>query len=361
MNPAPPPVIHMVLPNEIVAMIFEEHAKLEWRAPAIDGRVCRLWRQIVLKTPRAWAYLEIRGAKQPSIFSLRSWLDRSHTAPLHIRVDTNFILDHYITLYDVLCDYHTKIELLRMGLGRHSFFEERHFPSMRLLHVKSWYWRNPSLPPVRWGSMPVLQSLHVGPTNALVVPLDSLPPLKTLVLHTTKYNSLSKSSLSLVALMLHSVSLEDAISGPLDFPSLTHLALFGVRGLKPNIKVPYLVTYHESGCTLTESFSAPVPSLVEYGVYGTNPCCPDPTEWHRSFPNIERLAMKADPSVLIAVFRSLSRQLHSLPVLQMISVSPVCMWGKKISRGALETMENLNRVRSEACHRDIALRFEPVR
>jgi hypothetical protein len=359
MNPAPPPVIHTVLPTEILVMIFEEHAKLEWRAPAIDGRVCRLWRQIVLKTPRAWAYLEIHHTKRPSISSLRLWLDRSHTAPLHIRVNKNFMLDHDMSFYHLLRDYHTKVASLRMGVGRLSFFEERHFPSMRLLYVKSWYWRNPSLPPVRWGPMPALQSLHLGPTNALVVPVGRLPPLKTLIIHTNKCTLLSKSSPSLVALLLHSVSLGNAISGSLDFPSLNHLALFDISGLKPNIKAPYLVTYHESGCTLMESFSAPMPSLVEYGICGIESRCPDPTEWHRSFPNIERLAMQADPSVHITFLRSLSKQPHSLPALQMISASAATwMWGEGFPDEDKETMENLIQVRSKACHKDIALCFK---
>jgi hypothetical protein len=339
-------------------MIFEEHAKLEWRAPAIDGRVCRLWREIILKTPRAWAYLEIFHTKPPSFSGLRSWLDRSHTAPLHIRVNRNFILDHYMTVYDLLRDYHTRIASLRMGLGCSSFFEERHFPSMRLLYVTSWYWRDPSLPRVQWGLMPALRSLFSGDANAFVVPLDRLPRLKTLILYTKKYASLSQASPSLVALILHSASFGNTISGSLDFPSLNHLALFGVRGLKPNINAPHLVTYHESGWTIIESFSAPILSVVEYGICGINFHCPDPTEWHRSFPNIERLAIQAGPHDLISLLRSLSGQPYSLPALKMISASSTRMWGDEFPEEAQETMENLNRVRSEAYNKSIALRFE---
>jgi hypothetical protein len=355
MNPAPLPVIHTVLPSEILVMIFEEHAKLEWRAPAIDGRVCRLWRQIVLKTPRAWAYLEISHTKRPSISSLRLWLDRSHTAPLHIRVNRNFILGHGTTFHDLLRDYHIRIASLRMGVGRLSFFEERHFPSMRLLHITEWYWRDPSLPPVRWGPMPALRSLYLGSTNGFVVPLDRLPPLKTLILYSNKYNSLSQASSSLVALILHSVSW-NAISGSLGFHLLNHLALFGVGGLKPNINAPCLVTYHESGCTITESFSTPMPSLVEYGICGIESRYPDPTEWHRSYPNMERLAIQADPFVLTALLRSLSRRPYSLPALKMISASSATgMWGEGFPDADQETMERLIWTRSKVLHRGIAL------
>jgi hypothetical protein len=341
-------------------MIFEDHAKLEWRAPAIDGRVCRFWRQIVLNTPRVWAYLEISHVKQPSISSLRSWLDRSHAAPLHIRVDRDLIFDHGITSYDILSENHTRIASLRMGVGHLSFFEERHFPSMRLLHVTHWYWRNPSLPPVRWRPMPALRSLCLGPANDFVVPLDRLPPLETLILYTDKCTSLSRASPSLVALLLHSVSLGDAISGSLDFPSLTHLGLFGVEGLKPNISTPYLVTYHESGWTVMESFSAPIPSLAEYGICTMESHCPSLTEWHRSFPNIKRLVTRTNPSVLIALLHSLSGQPHSLPALQIISASSASWtYGGGFPKKAQETMENLIQVRSKACHKDIALYIEP--
>ena len=58
MDPVLPPSINDALPNEILATVFEEH-ELEWNAPAVDGRVCRLWRELVLITPRAWSYLHI--------------------------------------------------------------------------------------------------------------------------------------------------------------------------------------------------------------------------------------------------------------------------------------------------------------
>ena len=365
MDPAPPPVIHEVLPSEILVMIFEDHAKLEWRAPAIDGRVCRLWRQIVLNAPRAWAYLEIcyDHRRRPSKSNLLLWLNRSRTAPLHIRVDEDFIVlgpTSNRKLYRLLYRYCTRIASLRMGLVDLAYFEGRDFPSMRVLDVRSWNQRDTSSHPVRWGRMPELRSLHLGPTDVYAVPLHSLPPLKTLVLQVLKCTSLSRHSPSLVALMLHTVHLKDAISGPIDFPSLTHLALFGVRGLKPYINAPYLVTYYESKGTRDESFSAPIPSLVEYGVCGVYKSLDSaPTEWHRSFPNIQKLFIREEPSVLISLFYSLATHPHSLPALQMISAGPSWKWGIKLEKSTQEIMESFIRARSEACLRDIVLCFEP--
>ena len=363
MDPALPPIIHEVLPSDILVMVFEIHAKLEWRAPAIDGRVCRLWRQIVLNAPRAWAYLEIRNAKRrPSMSELLVWLGRSRKAPLHIHVDENFMFSgrsNHRTLYSLLYNHHTRIASLRMGLVDVTFLEGRDFPCMRLLDVRRWYRKDSSLHPVRWGRMPKLRSLHLGSTNVYVVPLDGLTPLKMLALHTIKFTSLSRHSPSLVTLILHTAHLTDAISGSIDFPSLTHLALFGVRGLKPRIKAPYLVTYYENGLTVDESFSAPIPSLVGYGVCGIDKSIHSaPTEWYRSFPNIQKLFIRADPSVLILLLHSLASHPHSLPALQMISAGSSWMWGAKLTKEDQKTMESLIQVRSEAGLRDVALRFE---
>ena len=249
---------------------------------------------------------------------------------------------------------------MRIGLVDLAFFEGRDFPSMRVLDVRFWYRRGSSSHPLRWGHMPELRSLHLCPRNVDSVPLDSLPPLKTLVLHIIECNSLSRHSPSLVTLMLHSVHFKDAISGPIDFPSLTHLALFGVRGLKPYINAPYLVTYYESKGTRDESFSAPIPSLVEYGVCGVYKSLDSaPTEWDRSFPNIQKLFIREEPSVLMSLLHSLATHPHSLPALQMISAGPSWKWGVEFEKSTQEVMERLIQARSKACLRDIVLCFEP--
>jgi hypothetical protein len=159
MNPTPPLVIHKLLPSEIMGAIFEEHAKLEWRAPAIDGRVCRRWRQIVLNTPRAWIYLEINAGEPPGEKELRVWLDRSGSAPLHIRVDEQTCFDYNLyehSLHDILNDHYPRLASLRLPASDPLFFQGRDFPCLQHLDVGQWYsWDSP-LCPVRWDSMPAL-------------------------------------------------------------------------------------------------------------------------------------------------------------------------------------------------------------
>ena len=141
---------------------------------------------------------------------------------------------------------------------------------------------------------------------------------------------------------------------------LTHLALIRVSGLKPYINAPNLVTYHEGECTISESFLAPLPSLVEYGcIFDTS--YPFPKEWHRSFPNIERVAVRAGAFGLASFLRSLSGHLPSLPGLRMISAesaSSTRVWDRKLSEEHRKIIKSLFRMRTEACQGDITLHFE---
>ena len=339
-------------------LIFEEHAKLEWRAPAIDGKVCRCWREIVLNTPRAWSYLEISHNRPPTIPNLLLWLGRSCTAPLHIRVGTNFTLDKHRTGFSLLRDYHTRIASLRMMVGNLFVFDGRDFPCLRLLDIKSWPLNAPSSSPFRWGAMPTLQSLRTCHMPHVETLLDGVAPLKTLVLHENKCIPLLRHSVTLVTLMLYGVSFGDSIPGSVDFPSLTYLSLYNVSGLKPHINAPHLVTYHGSRYSVRESFPAPVPSLVEYGVWHLPHGWGDPSEWYRAFPNIVRLSIRASRKVLISLLGALSGQPHSLPALRTISVGPAWISWITFSEADRKTMESLVRARNDACSVDVALHFE---
>jgi len=373
MDRAPSPVIHEVLPSEILALIFEEHAKCEWSAPAIDGRVCRFWRRVVLNTPRAWRYLEIPQYRhtQPSIRELQSWLNRSGTVPLHIniRVGIDIRLDKGVNgwaFYDLISGCHARIASLRMASAHPSFFEGRVFPCLRLLDVTNWYLLHRHSP-IRFCSLPELQSLRLGyidpslAEDALhpidpVVALNDLTSMESLVLYLTTCTSLVQHSLSLTTLMLDAVSFGDTISSPVDFPSLTYLSLYEVSGLKPHINAPCLVTYHEGADAVHESFSTPLPSLVEYGLYGPNFGHSDPTKWHNFFPNISRVAIRAVPYVLVTLLDSLSTHL-SLLALRTISVGSV---GEDIqfTEDERKTLKRLVGVQSAACHMDVELCFE---
>jgi hypothetical protein len=337
-----------------MGVIFEEHAKLEWRAPAIDGRVCRIWRQIVLNTPRAWIYLEIGGEEPPGTTELAEWLHRSGSAPLYIRISTRSTLDIYLgryPRYDLLRDYRTRIASLRLPWGHPSFFNRRDFPCLRLLEINHCNSLSFSSRPVRWESTPKLRSLRLAcnARNSLQLQWSELTQLEALSLYSIRLTSPPQQHQSLTTLVLERVSIED-ISSPIAFPSLTYLSLYAVTGLKPYINAPCLATYHERG--LKESFPSPVPSLVEYGVFCSCNLDEDPASWHHSFPNMSRLSIRAYLPTLISFFLSLSRDPHSLPALQTISV--------RVRAGLFPEKEqaiirDLVRVRGEACQVDVML------
>jgi hypothetical protein len=222
---------------------------------------------------------------------------------------------------------------------------------MRLLDIARWR-------PAHLGYMPHLQSLRLGNAWFNVVPLNELALLKMLFLCRIQCTSVLRHSQSLTTLMLDSISFVNEISGPVTFPSLTYLSLFSVRGFKPHIIAPCLVTYHEGGSTGRESFNISVPSLVEYGVYHPSASSPDPAEWHLSFPNILRLSLRADELVLLSFLTSLAIQPQSLPALQTISAGGIRMGIYQISEVVQANMESLVLVRNEACDVDVVLYFE---
>ena len=341
------------LPVEIIGLIFEEHAALEWKAPTVGGRVCRLWRQIMLNTPRAWGYLEIYETCCPSISQLWVWLSRSGSMPLHIRVEHTFKSTNLHALYDQLANHHTRITSLRMREGVLSFFEGREFPRMQVLDIKEWHPMGPSA--LRIGPMPQLQSLRLGATDTSVEPFDGLARLKRLALHKTSCTHPLRHTQSLTTLMLQDICFKNAVSGPVTFPSLTYLSLFGAPGLKSHIIAPCLTTYHECslGIEPREVFPVPLPSVVEYGVSGSDL---HPIEWHYSFPNVQRLSMRSHPGNLMEVLYTLSYGEQLLPALQLISVKqsfplPFTQQEQRIMGGFVE-------IRSEGYNTDLALYIE---
>ena len=355
MNPTQPLVIHELLPSEVMGLLFEEHAKLEWRAPAVDGRVCRIWRQIVLNTPRAWVYLEISNERPPVIQELREWLDRSGSAPLYIRVDRKLPGNrHPDALYNLLSSYHTRIASLRLPPDYPPFFDERDFPCLRLLDISQPYSVHNILHPVRWDSMPKLRSLRIGAPQGFPLQWSELTQLEVLALYAVKISSLPRHSPSLTTLMLTDVNFRDVIPSPLAFPSLTYLSLYGVFRFKPHISVPRLVTFHEGGGISSDPFSSPVPSLVEY--WADHPAFDEgtPAILHHYFPNLLKLSIRTRSHYLIPFLQSLSGHPQSLPALQMITLGES---NRPFEAEEKAIMKDFVRVRGEACQMDVVLDF----
>ena len=311
------PCINEVLPEEVFGVIFEEHAKLEWRAPLIDGQVCCQWRQTILRSPRAWAHLEIGANFQSAPSKLHQWLDRSGSAPLHIRA---------ISLIwgreEVLDQHCGRIESISLSGHCLAFLKNRSFPILQSLTIEAWNIKNLVIRWSAWRAMPRLHYLRASHVSMDTLPLDLFLPLRVLALYVVNDCdfTIRNSSHSLTSLILRCISLKYT-SESLEFPSLKFLSLFDVGNIKHRMNVPALTTYHEGGRIEEESFSMSLPFLIEYGIsriYSKSPL--NVTRLHQCYPNISRLSVRAYPSDVKQFLHSLSRQPTTLPMLRILAL-----------------------------------------
>ena len=355
------PCINEVLPEEVFGVIFEEHAKLEWRAPVlIDELVCKKWQRIILRSPRTWAHLEIGVLFEKAPSKLRQWLDRSGTAPLHVKINTLQGLE------EILCQHHKRFESLTV---RHSLaqalLKNQSFPILRSLTICDWdqgsgfkvfHWRIQDAIPAL---IPALRSLRIGQIRVVALPSDAVPPLRILALHGVvgfEY-IIRKTSLSLTTLMLYGATLPNT-SETLKFPCLTFLSLYAVTNLKHRMDVPALTTYHEGGRTEEESFASSLPSLTEYGTYRAHIKPPfNVTMLHKYFPNISRFSVRARPPSVKEILHSLSNQPTSLPMLSMLAVG-IPFGDEEYSRKDKDSMMNVLFERNTATNVKMELCFD---
>ena len=205
--------INEALPEEVFAVIFEEHAKMEWGAPVIDGRVCRQWRQTILHSPRAWAYLQIRYSCISAHSTLQQWLDRSVSVPLHI-----LLKDWIRGAEEALNEHCKRIKSISLYGDYLAYLGHQSFPILQSLTIKAKYTDRRVF---RWNAcrvMPELHSLRATNISVDALPSNVFPALRVLALYRVKYCNfiIQNSYHSLTSLMLAHISLRYT-SEPLEF------------------------------------------------------------------------------------------------------------------------------------------------
>ena len=311
--------INEALPEEVFGVIFEEHAKLEWKAPLIDEQVCRQWRQTILRSPRAWAHLRIGQKFKKAPLKLHQWLDRSGSAPLHIQAT-----EWTQRIEEALDQHCNRIQSISLDHDSLDIFENLPFPVLHSLSIAGCGLSSRSS--VRaYGAMPALHSLQASKISIEALPSNIFPPLRVLALTAVDGCDyiIRNSYHSLTSLILDRLSLQYT-SESLVFPSLKFLSLHIVKNLKHRMNVPALTTYHESERMEGESFPTSLPSLIEYGIYRLDD--PSPfivTKLHQCYPNISRLSVCARPSNVKPFLHSLSGQPTALPMLRILAVDVV--------------------------------------
>jgi hypothetical protein len=347
--------INQVLHSDILGIIFEEHSKLDWRAPAIDGQVCCFWRQTVIGHPRAWSYVEIGDNSHPTASDLRLWLSRSGAAPLYIDIQKDD--RDTVMLVDLLRDHTIRIKSFRLFLAPFSFFDSQAFPQLEDLNVARWSAQS-SASSGTFGLMPNLRSLRIGCIDLSSGSWNAFPPLQVLSVYNSNCKSLiNNSHNTITALMLDDLHFEDRTSSVVEFPSLTYLSLFDVVHFKHRVIAHSLKTYHEGGSTVDDSFPVTMPSVVEYGVYDYPTTFPDPTELHSVFPFLLRLSVRADPSRLPPILESIANEPDCLPALHIIAMGSFSRHSQ-ISHAGLVEMERLISARRTRSSTDVTLHIE---
>jgi hypothetical protein len=72
------------IPFEILAHIIVMSAEDVWWFPSLAVRVCRLWREVALATPRAWNFINLRS--MPPLGVASRFIERSGQCLLHVAV-----------------------------------------------------------------------------------------------------------------------------------------------------------------------------------------------------------------------------------------------------------------------------------
>jgi hypothetical protein len=348
--------INEALPEEVLGVIFEEHAKLEWNAPVIDGQVCRQWQQTILRSPRAWAHLEIVENFRSAPSKLHQWLDRSGSVPLHIEA-INCIPGEE----EAVDQHHKRIESIELSRRSRILaeFENWSFPILQSLSISDYGFDNPIVLWSAWRAMAELRSLRASHISFDALPSTAFPKLRVLALYLVNgCDYIIQNPLHLLtSLMLDGTSLQYT-SESLEFPSLRFLSLNLVKNVKHRMNVPALTTYHESLTEEKESFPMPLPTLVEYGIYGLKMERPfNVTRLHQQYPNISRLSVRASPSDVKLFIHSLCDQPTALSMLRILAVDAAYS-AEKCSGDDKNTMMNDVFARNMASSVKIELCFD---
>ncbi|KIM30843.1 hypothetical protein M408DRAFT_321789 [Serendipita vermifera MAFF 305830] len=190
------------VPADVLSLIFVEVCQLDWQAPKVLGIVCRLWREVLLSTPRAWACIQIRPRSQQLPHALMSlWLSRCGAFKLHASLRPFASRDDV----DAVCCHEEKIQCLSFF---NNFYQlERNYSQLKELR----------LGPVNrpWRNIPdeqgITETAHYSDRRGEVGDISS--------------NLSAERFPKLVHLHLHSPSLMvmEAISHKHLFPALTEL------------------------------------------------------------------------------------------------------------------------------------------
>jgi len=306
------------LPVEVLGIVIEGHALLEWRAPIIDGAVARHWRAAALSCPRVWSHIVLEDDSM-SEAGMRLWLERAG-ATLQPKIGTfrttgatGLLLEqsHRFTslfyrgvlpvLYPVAFPNLQDLTILALGDGRlDSVNRGQPFPSLRTMRLDGF------------------DSLKYTLKSA-----SNFGSLQALYLHdiTGPWQSILRGCAnSLMTLMLDSCH-GNVQQQPIHLPRLQTLSVRRVSGLRLlQLETPVLERFHEGrsqGLRDVEGLKSLLYTTVtEYGSYKHDTDLSDLIP----FPNISTLVLRETFQTISKILQILLSKKDCLPALRIIGI-----------------------------------------
>lgn len=306
------------LPVEVLGIVIEEHALLEWKAPITDGAVARHWRAAALSCPRVWSHIVLEDDSM-SEAGMRLWLERAGTnlqpkigsfrttgatglllGQSH-RFKSLFYRGVLPVLYPISFPNLQDLTILALGDGRlDSVNRGQSFPSLRTMRLDGFDNLKYNLKPT--STFRSLQALYL---HDITGPWQSI---------------LRECANSLVTLMLeacHGIAQQQ----PIHLPELRTLSVRRMSGLRLlQLETPVLERFHEGrsqGLRDVEALDTLLyTTVIEYGSYKHDTDLSDLIP----FPNISTLALRETFQTISKILQILLSEQDFLPALRMIGI-----------------------------------------
>jgi hypothetical protein len=233
---------------DVLSLIFEFCGEDDWRTTLLISEVSRHWREVVLATPRAWAFLRLSDFKSDHQI-IHRFFSRSGHCPLHI----------YLSLS--INDPSRILASIEKGLKCLStcaitnYFEGRVFPILDRLTLRHAYYTQTDISRLNEIRFPSLRHLlcEIPLTNSIGgssgVTRWAFPPLQTLSLQITRdlawLNLLTAVKNTLISLKLYLLQNCTIQNPQISLPALKCLDIESPFWLL-DLKTPVLETYREN-------------------------------------------------------------------------------------------------------------------
>jgi len=277
------------IPADILRMLFIEACQDDWRAPLILGAVCSRWRDVLISTPRAWAYIQITPFLHPFHHELvHLWLSRCGALRVHISLRPHASGE----MVDAVCRHGQNLKCL-------SFFGnvwqlQRRYPHLEELRLgpcnllfehgaKNHVGDGDAEGELKSDRFPKLASLHLhGPSDSImeVIARQSISSLRNLHIqasgcHWLRIIQACANFLTTLVVEINSSSKnmvsKEELDKPITCSQLQHLHYVNVPVIFahengplhwPYLLTPHLQSYHEFNGTGVSPMHADVSSIT---------------------------------------------------------------------------------------------------